>query len=73
MGGRRHPPALSCERTHHSGSAVAATSLIGHETAPNRLSRLLPHRGFDLGTQGRKLESGSRCDLISSITLVRTY
>jgi hypothetical protein len=40
------PSRSSTQRADH------ATSRIGHETAPNRLSRLLPHRGFHLGAEG---------------------
>jgi hypothetical protein len=41
-----------CRRAHRRQRADHATSRIGPETAPNRLSRLLPHRGFRLGTEG---------------------
>jgi hypothetical protein len=41
-----------CCRRAHRPQADHATSRIGHETAPNRLSRLLPHRGFHLGAEG---------------------
>src|SRR5262249_40755094 len=41
-----------CRRAHRPQRADHATSRIGHETAPNRLSRLLPHRGFHLGAEG---------------------
>jgi hypothetical protein len=33
-----------CRRAHRPQRADHATSRIGHETAPNRLNRLLPHR-----------------------------
>jgi hypothetical protein len=39
-------------RAHRPQRADDATSRIGHETAPNRLSRLFPHRGFHLGAEG---------------------
>jgi hypothetical protein len=41
-----------CRRAHRPQRADHATSRIGHETAPNRLSRLLPHHGFHLGAEG---------------------
>ena len=41
-----------CRRAHRPQRADHAASRIGHETAPNRLSRLLPHRGFHLGAEG---------------------
>src|SRR5215472_17008714 len=40
-----------CRRAHRPQRADHATSRIGHETAPNPLSRLLPHRGFHLGAR----------------------
>jgi hypothetical protein len=41
-----------CRRVNRPQRADYATNRIGHETAPNRLSRLLPHRGFHLGAEG---------------------
>jgi hypothetical protein len=47
-----------CRRAHRPQRADHATSRIGHETAPNRLSRLLPHRGFHLGAEGLSRDCG---------------
>jgi len=58
-----------------SQRADHATSRIGHETAPNLLSCLLPHRGFHLGAEGLSrakpevrihLPIGSACRLDAS-------
>src|SRR6202035_5110919 len=47
-----------CRRAHRPQRADNATSRIGHEIAPNRLSRLLPHPGFRLGTEGLSRDCG---------------
>src|SRR5262249_30812205 len=58
-----------------SQRADHATSRLGHETAPNLLSCLLPHRGFHLGAEGLSrakpevrihLPIGSACPLDAS-------